>query len=503
VAVPGLPSQLGGLPGMPSFPGYSFPAPGSPVFSYVAATLILGIALTVGWLWKLPSVTQIAQSPSPEDGSVATSSDAVVAKITGQVECRWAKPVDLSSDNVPLGRKYALSAGLLEITYNTGVRVILQGPANYQVTSRNGGTLSVGKLTARLHDKRMRDGGQRSEESSTAATAVPSSPLSPVPVRQTPAATFAIRTPTTVVTDLGTEFGVDVNSAGRTEVHVLEGVVEAAYLPTAKDASPKPIRLEQGNAMQFAASTARHEFVRVPYRQDQFVRSLQSAGRNDEFSAPVLNPMWFWDNPAFGKFSLSESPGQLRITLGGCLEMIHADNARRAPFLRTDASKYGASFRIETRVDFSKANKGVEPVGLSAGLLVYDSANDDAKYACDLTYELWTTGPDPHTNVVVLGTPKVHLGAIGLPWDDGVACLRLDRDGTKRTWTAYYRQSEADPWIRWITIGDDKLPGGGIGKMECGLVAQARNCVLFSPAVDFDYYRVTPATDAAAKPKNP
>ena len=37
----------------------------------------------------------------------------------------------------------------MEITYNTGAKVILQGPVTYEVES-NGGYLAVGKLTGKL-----------------------------------------------------------------------------------------------------------------------------------------------------------------------------------------------------------------------------------------------------------------------------------------------------------------------------------------------------------------
>ena len=40
----------------------------------------------------------------------------------------------------------------MEITYDTGAKVILQGPVTYEVES-DGGYLSVGKLTARLEKK--------------------------------------------------------------------------------------------------------------------------------------------------------------------------------------------------------------------------------------------------------------------------------------------------------------------------------------------------------------
>ena len=51
-----------------------------------------------------------------------------------------------------LGDKFALASGLMEITYDTGAKVILQGPVTYEVES-NGGYLSVGKLTGKLEKK--------------------------------------------------------------------------------------------------------------------------------------------------------------------------------------------------------------------------------------------------------------------------------------------------------------------------------------------------------------
>ena len=42
----------------------------------------------------------------------------------------------------------------MEITYDTGAKVILQGPVTYEVESAAGGFLSLGKLTARVGEER-------------------------------------------------------------------------------------------------------------------------------------------------------------------------------------------------------------------------------------------------------------------------------------------------------------------------------------------------------------
>ena len=88
----------------------------------------------------------------PTCPSAARSRLPLVARITGMVDCQWADPhtAPVGFDRVSLGRKYALASGLMEITYDTGAKVILQGPCTYEVESTTGGYLSLGKLTARV-----------------------------------------------------------------------------------------------------------------------------------------------------------------------------------------------------------------------------------------------------------------------------------------------------------------------------------------------------------------
>ena len=76
-----------------------------------------------------------------------------VGRVTGMSDdCQWAdqKTGTFNYAYVPLGRKYALASGLMEITYDTGARVILQGPCTYTVESKTGGYLLLGRLTARV-----------------------------------------------------------------------------------------------------------------------------------------------------------------------------------------------------------------------------------------------------------------------------------------------------------------------------------------------------------------
>ena len=74
----------------------------------------------------------------------------VLATLTPADNCRWANPhpeAEVSSGQI------ILASGLLEITYGSGAKVILEGPVSYQVASPNCGYLRQGKLTVRVPDK--------------------------------------------------------------------------------------------------------------------------------------------------------------------------------------------------------------------------------------------------------------------------------------------------------------------------------------------------------------
>ena len=77
---------------------------------------------------------------------------SVVGRITGMVDCKWARDGARFSACFLCGRRFALASGLMEITYDTGAKVILQGPVTYEVES-NGGYLAIGKLTGKLEKK--------------------------------------------------------------------------------------------------------------------------------------------------------------------------------------------------------------------------------------------------------------------------------------------------------------------------------------------------------------
>ncbi len=210
------------------------------LFSYAAATVITGMAILGAWLYKVSLDYQLAGTPRPSS-AVARQDEqpGLVGRITGMVDCQWTDPQSAPvGRNVALGQAYSLSSGLMEICYNTGAKVILQGPCSYEIESSRGGFLSLGKLTARV-------------ESTKAQAADPKS--------QIPNPKFVVRTPTAVVTDLGTEFGVEVENSGATHSHVFRGRIEVRPAAGTK---------ADGRAVSLGAD----ESARVELDRDRVVR---------------------------------------------------------------------------------------------------------------------------------------------------------------------------------------------------------------------------------------
>jgi hypothetical protein len=130
--------------------------------------------------------------PSPLPPSTAS-----VARLIRIADCHWAigsHSPHLGDDLEP-GRKLVLLSGLAEFMFTSGVRVLLEGPATAEVTSRSSVMLRRGKLTARVEDPDARG--------------------------------FEVRTPGMKYTDLGTEFGVSVATDGVQELVVFRGAVRA------------------------------------------------------------------------------------------------------------------------------------------------------------------------------------------------------------------------------------------------------------------------------------
>jgi len=222
--------------------------------SYLLAAVALGLFLLVAafipasWSGSNQS-EQVARHTS--ESPAREPAREFVGQITGTASVKWSDDPNYLpplSVNVRLGRQYKLKSGLMEITYNTGAKVILEGPCDYTAESTAGGYLALGKLTAKVesgewrvesdNSRRLTASGNNTEVAQTPEAVslrlLSKSPLAPAPHPSPPAPLFSVRTPTAVVTDLGTEFGIEVEDDGDMKTHVFQGAVELKIVDKAQ-----------------------------------------------------------------------------------------------------------------------------------------------------------------------------------------------------------------------------------------------------------------------------
>jgi hypothetical protein len=132
----------------------------------------------------------------PNDRKGSTSK--AVAMLNRVVDAQWNGSKEAPRLGAPLEPGWLrLKSGLAQIVFYSGARVVIEGPAEFQILSPGEASCRSGRLTAEVPPQ---------------------------------ARGFRVGTPQMNVTDLGTAFGVDVKDR-RTELHVFKGRVE--FQPTA------------------------------------------------------------------------------------------------------------------------------------------------------------------------------------------------------------------------------------------------------------------------------
>jgi hypothetical protein len=156
-------------------------------FSLLGAALVASVAWALIAIWIVPWWR--AQSP---DAAAQQTAAAPIGRLTGAENCQWgtaAPRVGASLELAPLD----IASGTAQIALAGGANVWVEGPARLQLESSGRVRLERGRLFARVPKK---------------------------------AVGFTVVTPCAEVVDLGTEFAVDVDTAGKMEVHTLRGQVE-------------------------------------------------------------------------------------------------------------------------------------------------------------------------------------------------------------------------------------------------------------------------------------
>ncbi len=165
-----------------------------------ALAAVLVLSLISGWGDKPATVSpsELSQEDTSEEyqpenmPAEPPSRSVAVMRATPDVKWNAGSTALAVGDSLQPGWLH-LQSGVVQLEFALGARVVLEGPAEFQLVSSGEAFLKSGKLRAFVPE---------------------------------PAQGFRINSPDCLVVDYGTEFGFSVGGTGASEVHVFKGKVE-------------------------------------------------------------------------------------------------------------------------------------------------------------------------------------------------------------------------------------------------------------------------------------
>lgn len=185
-----------------------------PLLYYAAVVALCFYGSFVLVAWNLRSVADPDDADPPQVAAWAPAQPS--ARLTRADDARWQHESSATASDQLEGQTLNVRTGSAELQFAQGAKVVVQGPAEFEVRSPNSGFLRRGKLVALVPRE---------------------------------AVGFTIGTPNAEIVDLGTAFGVEVDDQQNAEVHVFKGVVEARQLNSAL-AQQAGVRVTAGNALR-------------------------------------------------------------------------------------------------------------------------------------------------------------------------------------------------------------------------------------------------------------
>ncbi len=164
-----------------------------------------------------------------------------VASVIDQINVKWGNGShNLNNNDRILTNQphYEIEKGIIKISYDSGVDVIIEGPARFQF-EKQGIDIKYGRLYSYV--------------SNTGRG-------------------FTVDTPNSRFIDLGTEFGVFVDKNETSELHVLKGEVQYYSGRPGTDKVSRTIK--ENNARRFNADTG--EVQAIPVAEEYFARQVNS-----------------------------------------------------------------------------------------------------------------------------------------------------------------------------------------------------------------------------------
>lgn len=229
--------------------------------------LAASVLFCLGAYWfgaRTSSISQIADTKAAPDGGaqLLVPDDGGVARITGLVDCKWEEGQEqlFFGQALRSGQSVSLTEGLLQFTFGSGAKVVLQGPATFTPNTGMTAELAHGKVSAVITEA---------------------------------ARGYTVLTPTAEIVDLGTEFAIDVDVDGSTELHVLDGDVVARRREADGDLLGEAVHGRKLDAYRFKSDGESVE--KMSAQPEKFVRNITPQLTEEELPPlPIKQDLELW-----------------------------------------------------------------------------------------------------------------------------------------------------------------------------------------------------------------
>ena len=206
-------------------------------------------------------------SPSSEEQAIA----ATVTRLSGYRPNAGQEALKIG-DQIESGATLAFETGLVKLAFECGAEVTLQGPCEFDLENKMLGYLKKGSVTAN------------------------------VPRR---AFTFAIRAPGIDFIDLGTDFGINVDADGNSQLHVFEGeVIYRQDLESVK--STEVVHVIEDEAVLFGASTEEPSEITIDKKLFAGHFDLRGGSSGDS-QLPITDELALWLSASSGVIADEEN----------------------------------------------------------------------------------------------------------------------------------------------------------------------------------------------------
>lgn len=330
----------------------------------------------------------------------ATKPAAYVARLSAAKETRWTGAALAPGAPLRKGQRLELAAGLAEVTFDSGARVVIEGPTSFVINSAWDSTLRAGTLRA----------------------SVPPQAIG-----------FRVSNSSVEVTDLGTEFTMLADASGATDVLVLKGEVEAAPRDSADSDT---ILLKEREARRFAAAGVSE----VSDSTEKFARYAQ-AHPLERFTTDFHYAHWSFDDGDGLAGRYSAGAGTLAAELEGA--------AGKATQARA-TGQWRQALRFDGQVHAKTTFPGISTLAPHT-VSFWVRVPEDAPLSDAYAMVAW------RTNTPKLAYRPVHISWNRNPTEGALGALRTDFAGGHVLGTTSLRDGRWHHAAVVLTPGEDPV----------------------------------------------